>query len=71
MERLNSGKDSRQMEAIQMEITVQSVGGIDLIFCESVQSKHACSTSQKGGELITFTWLLMAHFGLGEQFQII
>ncbi|XP_021281063.1 uncharacterized protein LOC110414256 [Herrania umbratica] len=32
-------------------------------------STHAQGVS-KGGELITFFWLLMAHFGLGEQFQI-
>ena len=31
---------------------------------------HICTQVSKGGQLISFVWLLMAHFGVGEQFQI-
>ncbi|XP_039001339.1 uncharacterized protein LOC120127522 [Hibiscus syriacus] len=33
------------------------------------KNTHAAEVS-KGGQLISFFWLLMVHFGLGEQFQI-
>lgn len=41
----------------------------------SYAASHIRATSHvqqvsKGGELITIVWLLMAHFGLGDQFQI-
>ncbi|CAH2078565.1 unnamed protein product [Thlaspi arvense] len=32
-------------------------------------SKQHAARLNKGGELINFVWLLMAHFGLGEQFR--
>ena len=41
------------------------MGGIVVICYESQQSKGPYPTT-KGGELITFVWLLMAQFGLKE-----
>ncbi|KAK3197844.1 hypothetical protein Dsin_021259 [Dipteronia sinensis] len=38
--------------------------------CYSTSRTHAKHVS-KGGELLTFVWFLMAHFGLREQFHTI
>uniref|UniRef100_A0A2N9GLS5 DUF4220 domain-containing protein n=1 Tax=Fagus sylvatica TaxID=28930 RepID=A0A2N9GLS5_FAGSY len=48
-----------KMMILEMKITVFSAR----------PATHAQQVS-KGGQLISFVWLLMAHFGLGEQFQI-
>ncbi|PWA72253.1 hypothetical protein CTI12_AA271210 [Artemisia annua] len=43
------------------------------LLCYGASHSHAkiqASQVSKGGELITIVWMLMAHFGLGDQFQI-
>ncbi|XVE79951.1 hypothetical protein DITRI_Ditri14bG0098600 [Diplodiscus trichospermus] len=45
---------------------------MELISSAASQSKGNLHAQQvdRGGELITFIWLLMVHFGFGKQFQI-
>ncbi|KAM2481570.1 hypothetical protein PS1_005062 [Malus domestica] len=50
------------MSEVRMELLSSTAG-----HCRA--NDHAQLLS-KGGELVTFVWLLMAHFGIGEQFQI-
>nr|XP_043611513.1 uncharacterized protein LOC122583149 [Erigeron canadensis] len=43
------------------------------LLCYGASHSHAkmqAAQLSQGGDLITIVWLLMAHFGLGEQFQI-
>ncbi|KAI3697619.1 hypothetical protein L6452_30714 [Arctium lappa] len=45
---------------------------VELLCYGAIHSRANTQAAQvsKGGELITIVWLLMAHFGLGDQFQI-
>ncbi|PWA98600.1 hypothetical protein CTI12_AA017230 [Artemisia annua] len=45
---------------------------VDLLCYGASHSQAQMQTAQvsKGGDLITIVWMLMAHFGLGDQFQI-
>jgi hypothetical protein len=46
------------------------VGGIVVLCCKPLQGQYSCGSTEQRRELITFVWLLMAHFGIGDQFQI-
>ncbi|KAI3740792.1 hypothetical protein L2E82_31266 [Cichorium intybus] len=45
---------------------------VELLCYAAIRSRANTQAAQvsRGGELITIVWLLMAHFGLGDQFQI-
>ena len=62
LEKLNEKKRWEIMSKVWVELLSYAAS-----HCRA--SAHAQQLS-KGGELITFTWLLMAHFGLGDQFRI-
>ncbi|EFH39728.1 hypothetical protein ARALYDRAFT_494429 [Arabidopsis lyrata subsp. lyrata] len=59
-------KEGRNMWEVVSKVWVELLCYASL-HCNS--QEHASQLS-KGGELINFVWLLMAHFGLGDQFQI-
>ncbi|KAL1225972.1 hypothetical protein V5N11_025600 [Cardamine amara subsp. amara] len=62
LKKLNSNKMWQVMSKVWVELLCYAA-----THCDS--QEHASQLS-KGGELINFVWLLMAHFGLGDQFQI-
>lgn len=65
MMRLESGGEKNMWEVVS-KVWVEL-----LCFAAThCDSKEHASQLSKGGELINFVWLLMAHFGLGDQFQI-
>ncbi|PKI41528.1 uncharacterized protein LOC116203925 isoform X2 [Punica granatum] len=64
-------KELNKMEEKKKWETVSRVW-VELLSYAASHCRAAAHAQQlsKGGELATFVWLLMAHFGLGEQFQI-
>lgn len=61
----SEGKNNRKWEIVS-KVWVE-------LLCYAASHCTANAHAQqltKGGELITIVWLLMAHFGLGDQFQI-
>lgn len=67
-------KDLKQMVARQPEEAWEMTSKVWLeMLCYGASHCRGDAHAQQlrqGGELITFVWLLMAHFGLGEQFRI-
>jgi len=62
LDKLESQKRWKLMSEVWVEL-------LSYAACHCRANTHAAQLS-KGGELITFVWLLMAHFGIGDQFQI-
>ncbi|KAA8526873.1 hypothetical protein F0562_008898 [Nyssa sinensis] len=62
LQKLNKQKMWEMMSKVWVELLSYAAS-----HCRA--NTHAQQLS-KGGELITFVWLLMAHFGLGEHFRI-
>ncbi|RVW60468.1 hypothetical protein CK203_100100 [Vitis vinifera] len=62
LRKLNKTKRWKIMSKVWVELLSYAAS-----HCRANAHAHQLS---KGGELITFVWLLMAHFGLGEQFRI-
>uniref|UniRef100_A0A0D3AUB7 DUF4220 domain-containing protein n=1 Tax=Brassica oleracea var. oleracea TaxID=109376 RepID=A0A0D3AUB7_BRAOL len=65
---LKDGLKKAKREAYMWEV-VSKVWAELLCYAKCGAIEHAAQLS-KGGELINFVWLLMAHFGLGDQFHI-
>lgn len=67
-------KKLREMEILERKCKWETVSKVwvELLSYAAIHCRADTHVQQlsKGGELITIVWLLMAHFGLGDQFQI-